>query len=53
MTTTRWFFAQDADSSRHLFLKPDDVEDFNDVGRIRDDVVQEIAGGLVHDRLED
>ncbi len=40
VTTPEWFFVRDRDSSEHLFLKPDDVEDFNDIGRIRHDIVQ-------------
>ena len=43
VTTSRWFFVRDADSSEHLFLKPDDVEDFNDIGRLRHDVVQQLS----------
>ena len=44
ITTPSWFCVQDPDSSEHLFLKPDDVEDFNNVGRVRTDVVQELLG---------
>ena len=43
VTTSRWFFVRDNDSSEHLFLKPDDVEDFNDVGRLRKDIVQQLS----------
>ncbi len=35
-----WFYVQDADLSEHLFLKPDDSEDFNDIGRLRADVIE-------------
>jgi arylsulfatase A-like enzyme len=42
VATSRWFFVQDADSSQHLFLKPDDVEDFNDVSRLRNDVAEQL-----------
>jgi hypothetical protein len=42
VTTSQWFFVRDADASKHLFLKPDDVEDFNDIGRIREDVVRQL-----------
>jgi hypothetical protein len=35
-----WFYVQDIDLSEHLFLKPDDIEDFNDVGRLRADVLE-------------
>jgi hypothetical protein len=44
VTTAGWFFVRDNDSSEHLFLKPDDVDDFNDVGRLRNDVVEELSG---------
>jgi hypothetical protein len=44
ITTPSWFCVQDPDASEHLFSKPDDVEDFNDVGRVRTDVVQELLG---------
>lgn len=39
LSTPSWFVVRDEDASEHLFLKPDDVEDFNDVARIRTDVV--------------
>lgn len=39
VTTQKWFFVQDVDDSEHLYLKPDDVDDFNDIGRLRPDVV--------------
>ncbi len=35
-----WFYVRDTDESEHLFLKPDDVDDFNDVGRLRGDVLE-------------
>ena len=38
--TPGWFYVRDADESEHLFLKPDDVDDFNDVGRLRGDVLE-------------
>lgn len=43
VTTSRWFYVRDDDASEHLFLKPDDVEDFNDIGRLRQDVVQQLS----------
>ncbi|MGB7329435.1 MAG: hypothetical protein WBD31_31440 [Rubripirellula sp.] len=43
-TTSSWFFVRDHDASEHLFLKPDDVEDFNDVGRLRLDVIDDFNG---------
>ncbi len=42
VTTSRWSFIRDLDSTNHLYLKPDDVEDANDVGRLRSDVIDEI-----------
>jgi hypothetical protein len=40
ITTDDWFYVRDQDESEHLFLKPDDVEDFNDVARIRVEIVE-------------
>ncbi len=46
VTTSRWSFIRDLDSTDHLFLKPDDVEDANDIGRLRSDVIDRlIANG--------
>lgn len=44
ITTPGWFFVRDPDQSEHLFLKPDDVEDYNDVARLRPDVVDTLGG---------
>lgn len=41
-----WFYVQDPDRSEHLYLKPDDLEDFNDVGRLREDVLESLRPGL-------
>lgn len=38
-----WFYVQDTDHSDHLFVKPDDIDDFNDVGRLRQEVIQMLA----------
>ncbi|MEM9646254.1 MAG: hypothetical protein AAF989_14785, partial [Planctomycetota bacterium] len=46
VTTDRWFFVRDADQKEHLFLKPDDRHDHNDVMRLRLDVVDEILEKL-------
>lgn len=43
-TTPEWFLVRDRDESDHLFLKPDDIDDVNDVARLRPDVVAELAG---------
>jgi hypothetical protein len=40
MCNPSWFYVRDADESEHLFLKPDDVNDFNDVGRLRGDILE-------------
>ncbi|MFK8111422.1 MAG: hypothetical protein AB8B91_04450 [Rubripirellula sp.] len=42
VTTPTWFCVQDEDDSEHLFLKPDDADDCNDVGRIRTDVIDQL-----------
>lgn len=52
VSTSRWFFARNTDDaggspSESLFLKPDDVEDANDIGRRQHETKQmmrEIAG---------
>ena len=43
MTTPRWQLIRDLDGTDHLFLKPDDVDDANDVGRRRRDIVEELS----------
>jgi hypothetical protein len=42
LTTPGWFYVRDADASEHLFLKPDDIDDFNDVARRGDDVISQL-----------
>ena len=42
VTTGGWSFVRDLDGTEHLFLKPDDVDDANDVARLRGDVVDKI-----------
>jgi hypothetical protein len=44
ITTPSWFCVRDADATEHLYLKPDDIEDFNDVGRIRTDILDHLLG---------
>ena len=39
VTTPGWFFVHQSDDQQRLFLKPDDINDFNDVSRLRVDVV--------------
>ncbi|GAA4452950.1 hypothetical protein [Novipirellula rosea] len=39
VTTSRWYHVQDADQQDRLYLKPDDLEDQNDVSRLRPDIV--------------
>lgn len=46
IANSKWFYVKDADQSEHLFLKPDDVEDFNDVGRLRSDVIANLQAGF-------
>lgn len=46
VTTPHWFFVCQKDGEQQLFLKPDDVEDFNDVSRLRTDVVNQLAGDV-------
>ena len=41
-TTPSWFFAEDDDGSDHLYLKPDDLNDCNDVASLRPDVIEEL-----------
>ena len=40
--TPDWWLVTDPDGSEHLYLKPDDGEDYNDVARLRMDVVDEL-----------
>ncbi|WP_146513901.1 hypothetical protein [Rubripirellula amarantea] len=42
ITADEWLFVEDNDGSEHLYLKPDDVEDFNDVARLRPSVIDEL-----------
>ena len=42
VTTPDWFYVQDHDQSEHLYLKPDDIDDFNDVARLRPDIVEQL-----------
>ena len=39
ITTPNWFYVQEQDLGESLFLKPDDVEDCNDVARVRKEIV--------------
>ncbi|EMI21613.1 sulfatase [Rhodopirellula maiorica SM1] len=39
VTTSRWYHVRDADQHDRLYLKPDDLEDQNDVSRLRPDIV--------------
>ncbi len=43
ITTAGWSYVQDLDHSDHLFLKPDDVDDTNDVGRLRSDLIDQMV----------
>ena len=40
VTTPEWFFVQNTDATEHLYLKPDDIDDFNNVSRLRPDVIE-------------
>jgi hypothetical protein len=44
LTTDDWFFVRDHDSTEHLYSKPDDADDFNDVARVRPDIVSLLDG---------
>ncbi|MDG2223890.1 MAG: hypothetical protein P8L85_21095 [Rubripirellula sp.] len=41
ITTPQWYYVQELDQRESLFLKPDDVEDCNDVARVRKEVVND------------
>ena len=43
VTTPDWFYVQDPDQSEHLYLKPDDIDDFNNVARLRPDIVKQLV----------
>jgi len=40
VTTQDWFYVRDGQESEFLYLKPDDVNDVNDVSRLKPDVVE-------------
>jgi hypothetical protein len=40
VTTSKWFYARDLDGGVRLFLKPDDVNDINDVADRCRDVIE-------------
>lgn len=47
VTTPQWFYVRELDQhgiseEEHLYLKPDDVDDFNDIGRLRLDVIDQL-----------
>lgn len=46
VTTARWFLVRQADQSQHLFVKPDDADDANDVSRLRPDVADTLAESI-------
>ncbi|GAA5510140.1 hypothetical protein Rcae01_05646 [Novipirellula caenicola] len=39
VSTSRWYYVRDADQQDRLYLKPDDLEDQNDVSRLRPDII--------------
>jgi len=43
VSTSEWVWVRDQDGADHLFFKPDDIEDFNDVARLRTDIVAELS----------
>ena len=43
VTTPNWFLVCGDEQEQELFLKPDDVEDANNVSRLRPDVVNRIV----------
>lgn len=45
VTTPRWFHVHDSEGSDYLYLKPDDLNDANNVSRLRPDVVDELLDG--------
>lgn len=42
VTTARWFWVRDNELDEHLFLKPDDADDVNDVHRLSPDAVEQL-----------
>jgi hypothetical protein len=38
-----WFCVIDSDGEENLFLKPDDIDDFNNVARLRPDVIDSLT----------
>lgn len=48
--STDWFCTVDTDGSEYLFLKPDDLDDYNNVARLRTDIVDELVA--IHQETE-
>ncbi|WP_168566876.1 alkaline phosphatase family protein [Crateriforma spongiae] len=43
VNTGGWFYVRDRDQSEHLYLKPDDRHDHNDVGRLAPDALDRLS----------
>lgn len=46
ISTSTWFLVQDAGNESRLFLKPDDIDDVNDISRLRHDVTEALCQRL-------
>ncbi|QDV42885.1 hypothetical protein Enr13x_27360 [Stieleria neptunia] len=56
VTTSNWFYVHDADplagGAERLFVKPDDVNDVNDIARLRREVLNQFATAADSDATE-
>ncbi len=46
VTDPNWFCVIESDGEESLFLKPDDIDDYNNVARLRPDVVDDLTESL-------
>lgn len=49
VTTSHWFLVQDSVLDEHLFLKPDDADDVNDIRRLSPDAVETLEKLIDHE----
>jgi len=46
ITTPHWYMVHQSDGETPLFFKPDDIQDHNNVARIRNDIVERLEASL-------
>lgn len=50
ITTDDWFYVADPDGRERLYVKPDDVDDINDVARLSPGIIDELISGELPQR---